>query len=78
MTPAPHVPLRLIVANRLIDLRKHSEETQVAVAQAVHILPSALSMYENGRRDPDLAVLVRLARHYRVPLSKIVSEKDLR
>lgn len=45
--------------------------TQVGVARAVKITPSALSMYESGERVPRDEVKERLCAYYGVPVPEV-------
>ena len=46
---------------RIADLRRYRGMTQQALADALHISASAVGMYEQGRREPPVSVLVQLS-----------------
>lgn len=56
------MPSPEVIGKKLRDLR--GERTRGAVAAALHISVSALSMYENGARVPRDEIKVALARFY--------------
>lgn len=41
--------------------RKEKGLTQIEVAQAAHISVNSLRLYESGKREPKLSVVVRIA-----------------
>ena len=50
-----------MIGFRLAALRRSIGMSQSELAQRLKISPSAVGMYEQGRREPDCAGLVRLA-----------------
>lgn len=58
---------------RMIFLRKMYHMTQAQLAQKLHISPSAVGMYEQGRRVPDLQILVEMSRLFRVSLDYLIT-----
>lgn len=57
------------MAEKLISLR--GEKTQEEVSKAVGISPSALAMYETGRRAPRDEIKLRLATYYHTTLQEV-------
>lgn len=51
---------------RIAALRRHKGMSQEKLAQALGVSPSAVGMYEQGRREPSGAMLVTLARLFGV------------
>jgi DNA-binding XRE family transcriptional regulator len=49
---------------RLKELRKKKRETITDVATAVGVTPSAISMYEMGKRVPNDETKIALAKHF--------------
>ena len=47
---------------RITALRKSAGWNQAELAQQLQISPSAVGMYEQGRREPSADILVRMAR----------------
>ena len=58
----------------LRQLRKSRDETQQSVADAVGITQQAYANYESGKREPDNAMLLKLARHYETSVSILLGE----
>lgn len=46
---------------RIALLRRKRNMSQLELAKQLEISPSAVGMYEQGRREPDCAMLVRMA-----------------
>ena len=61
------------LGRRLNALRKARRMTLAAVADAVGIAPSQLSLIENGKREAKMATVQALARHYGVSLDGLLS-----
>ena len=51
---------------RIAALRRHAGLSQAELAQKLQISPSAIGMYEQGRREPSTQTLVALARLFGV------------
>ncbi len=51
---------------RIAALRREKNISQYTLAQKLGISPSAVGMYEQGRREPDCATIVKLARLFDV------------
>ncbi len=51
---------------RIALLRRGQGWSQAALAARLHISPSAVGMYEQGRREPSLEALLELARVFDV------------
>ena len=51
---------------RIAALRKSMGWSQAELAQRLRISPSAVGMYEQGRREPSLALLVELSKVFAV------------
>ena len=57
------------IARRLIKLR--GKESREAVALAIGVSVSAISMYENGERIPRDDIKEKLANHYKCTVQEI-------
>lgn len=57
---------------RIAQLRRCAGLSQSQLAQQLHITPSALGMYEQGRRTPSLEILVQLSRIFDVSLDYLI------
>ena len=51
---------------RIAALRRNAGWSQAELAQRLGISPSAVGMYEQGRREPSAQLLVTLAEEFRV------------
>lgn len=61
-----------MVALQLKRLRKAKRMTQQDVAEHLEVSASAVGMYEQGRREPDLTTLVRLADLFGVSVDHLI------
>lgn len=57
----------------LREIRKKRNLNQQRVALDLNITREALSHYENGRRDPSLAMLVRLSEYFNVSIDYLIT-----
>ena len=62
----------MTISQNLKDLRRLSGLTQEQVAQRVGLTRQAISSYESGRTQPDLAMLEKLAAVYGVELTDVL------
>lgn len=54
------------IAQHIVLLRKENRLTQEQLAEVLGITRGSLSMYEIGKREPDLQLVVRIAQHFQV------------
>ena len=64
------------IAEKLVNLRKMSGETQMEVAEACGITHVALGRYENGTRIPRAAILSKLADHFDVSVDSLMGKEN--
>lgn len=57
----------------LREVRKKRNLNQQRVALDLNITREALSHYENGRRDPSLAMLIRLSEYFNVSIDYLIT-----
>lgn len=62
-------------ASTLKDLRKQKGYTQPELAEKLGISRSAVSMYEQAKREPDLATLKRIAAFFDVDLDRLTGNE---
>ncbi|MCI8501933.1 MAG: helix-turn-helix transcriptional regulator [Oscillospiraceae bacterium] len=62
--------------NRIKMLRMQRGLTQAELAQVLEVSASAIGMYEQGRREPDIKLLLRLSRFFRVPVDYIIGNSN--
>jgi transcriptional regulator with XRE-family HTH domain len=60
---------------RIAALRRKRGLSQTQLAQAVGVSPSAIGMYEQGRREPSAALLVALAQQFDVSTDYLLTGK---
>ncbi len=58
---------------RIAALRREAGMSQAQLAQALQISPSAVGMYEQGRREPSADTLVELSRIFSVSVDYILT-----
>jgi len=62
-----------MLGQRIAYLRKARGISQFQLALALNLSPSAVGMYEQGRRTPDLDTLVVLSRLFETSLDYLVT-----
>ena len=61
--------------NRMLELRKKKEMTQKQVAAALGIGESSYCSYENGTREPNYQMLIKIADFFGVSLDYLLNHK---
>lgn len=59
----------------LREIRKKRGYSQVKVAMDLNISREALSYYENGKRNPDLEMLVALSNYFNESIDYLITGK---
>ncbi len=62
--------------NRIKMLRMQRGLTQAELAQVLEVSASAVGMYEQGRREPDIKLLLRLSSFFCVPVDYIIGNSN--
>lgn len=62
---------------RIAALRKDAGWSQAELAQRLQISPSAIGMYEQGRREPSAATLVSISQIFGVSTDYLLTGKPL-
>lgn len=57
-----------MIGERILELRKKNHMTQFDLAKALNVSPSAIGMYEQGRRTPNIYILIRLSKIFSVSM----------
>lgn len=57
-------------------IRKERKLNQLKVAMDLSISREALSHYENGKRNPDLNMLIRLSNYFNVSIDYLITGKE--
>lgn len=60
----------------LKTIRKQKNLNQQKVALDLHISREALSHYENGKREPSLALLVQMAHYFGVSIEYLITGEE--
>ena len=60
----------------LKEIRKKKNLNQLKVAYDLSISREALSYYENGKRSPDLEMLVALSKYFNVSIDYLITGKE--
>lgn len=59
-----------MLSSRIAALRKSVGLKQADLARQLHVTPSAVGMYEQGRRTPSIDMLIQIAHLFVVSLCK--------
>lgn len=60
----------------LREIRIKMGYTQMKVAMDLHITREALSYYENGKRNPDISLLVTFSNYYGKSIDYLITGKE--
>ena len=62
----------------LKEIRKKKKLSQLKVAMDLNISREALSYYENGKRNPDLEMLVTMSRYFNVSIDYLITGEEFK
>ena len=62
----------------LREIRKKKGLTQLKVAMDLNITREALSYYENGKRNPDLEMLITFSKYYNKSIDYLITGKEFK
>jgi len=60
----------------LKEIRRKKKYSQLKVAMDLSISREALSYYENGKRSPDIAMLVKMSKYFNVSIHYLILGKE--
>ena len=60
----------------LREIRKKRNINQLKVAMDLSISRESISFYENGKRSPDLEMLVKFSRYFNVSIDYLILGKE--
>ena len=60
----------------LKKIRKQKKLSQLKVAMDIAISRESLSYYENGKRSPDIEMLVRLSNYFNVSIDFLITGEE--
>lgn len=63
-----------MLSTQIKALRRRKGWSQAELARRLHISPSTIGMYEQGRREPSIETLVALSKEFNVTIDYLVSE----
>lgn len=63
----------MILGSRIAALRKSAGLSQAALASRIGVSPSAIGMYEQGRREPSGDLLIALSRQFNVSVDYLLT-----
>ena len=59
-------------------IRKEKKYNQLKVAMDLSISREALSYYENGKRSPDIEMLVSLSKYFNVSIDYLITGEEFK
>ena len=65
-----------MLGSRIASLRHKAKLSQKKLAERLHISPSAVGMYEQGRREPSIDILIYDVNAYQLKESIVIHEHD--
>lgn len=71
--PRTYKGVVVMIGARIAALRRHAGMNQAELAQKLQVSPSAVGMYEQGRREPSAQTLLAIARIFRVSVDYLIS-----
>lgn len=63
----------ILLSKQIETLRKWNGWSQAELAHRLHISPSAIGMYEQGRREPSIEILMALSKEFRVTVDYLIT-----
>lgn len=60
----------------LREIRRKKGYSQLKVAMDLNISRETLSYYENGKRSPDIKMLIRLSEYFGVSIDYLITGKE--
>ena len=64
-----------MLGKRIAETRQKQGWSQAELAERLHISPSTVGMYEQGRREPPIDVLVAMSEEFGVTIDHLVTGK---
>lgn len=61
-----------MLGNRIAILRRQHGMSQAQLAKEIRVSPSTIGMYEQGRRTPDIHILMRIAEVFNTSIDRLV------
>lgn len=64
-----------LISKQVESLRRKKRWSRAELARRLHISPSTVGMYEQGRREPSIDVLVSMSEEFGVTIDYLVTGK---
>lgn len=64
-----------MLSKRIESLRRKKGLSQLELAKLLHVSPSAVGMYEQGRREPSISILLAMSEEFGVTIDYLVTGK---
>lgn len=68
--------MKSIIGEKIKELRKKAGITQLELAKELKISPSTVGMYEQGRREPDNNMVLRLCQIFNTTTDYLLGKSD--
>lgn len=65
-----------MLAEQIVTLRKKAGMSQQRLAERLQVVPSAIGMYEQGRRTPSIDILIQMAEVFQVSLDYLITGRE--
>ncbi len=62
----------------LKEIRRKKKYSQLKVAMDLSITREAISYYENGKRSPDIEMLLKMSEYFNVSVDYLITGKEFR
>ena len=66
------------IKDRIVSLRNEKKITQSQLAEELNISPSAIGMYEQGRRKPSYELLEEICDYFNVDMDYLMGRSDIK
>jgi putative transcriptional regulator len=77
MKDMPRIIGKLVINNRIQELRNAKSITQQDLADAVEVTRATIIALEKGNYNPSLELVFRLAKFFKTDIDKIFYEKEV-
>ena len=59
-----------MISTKIKDLRIKNDITQEQLSKELSVAKSTIGMWENGRREPDIDMIKKIAKYFKCPVRK--------
>lgn len=64
-----------MISTKIKDLRIKNDITQEQLSKELSVAKSTIGMWENGRREPDIDMIKKIAKYFKCPVSSLLDDK---